>query len=72
MISEKLDLFSAKNLAVVATILIIGLGGAAMPNGMIAIGGLQLPAIATASIFGIVLNLVFELFPPKQDSSKDN
>lgn len=69
MISEKLDLFSAKNLAVVATILIIGLGGAAMPNGMIVIGNLELPAIATAAIFGIVLNLVFELFPAKQDTS---
>lgn len=63
MISEKLDLFSPKNLAVVATILIIGLGGAAMPNGMIQIGGVHLPAIATAAVFGILLNLVFELFP---------
>lgn len=72
MISEKLDLFSAKNLAVVATILIIGLGGAAMPNGMIVIGSLQLPAIATAAIFGIVLNLIFEFFPGKQESSNED
>lgn len=70
MISEKLDLFSAKNLAVVATILIIGLGGAAMPNGMIVLGKMQLPAIATAAVFGIVLNLVFELFPTKEDSAE--
>lgn len=63
MLSEKVDLFSAKNLAIVATILIIGLGGAAMPNGMIEIGTLKLPAIATAAVFGIVLNLIFELFP---------
>ena len=41
----KLDLFSSKNLAIVATILIIGLGGAAMPNGMIVLGNLQLPAM---------------------------
>lgn len=71
MISEKLDLFSSKNLAVVSTILIIGLGGAAMPNGMIAIGGLQLPAIATAAVFGIALNLIFEFFPGKQETSLD-
>ncbi|MGI6665932.1 MAG: uracil-xanthine permease family protein [Bacillota bacterium] len=63
MLSEKLDLFSSKNLAIVATILIIGLGGAAMPNGMIVLGNLQLPAIATAAVFGIVLNLIFEFFP---------
>ncbi|MGE5560434.1 MAG: uracil-xanthine permease family protein [Chloroflexota bacterium] len=67
MVSEKLDLFTPKNLAVVATILIIGLGGAAMPNGMITIAGMQLPGIATAAIFGILLNLVFELFPVKQE-----
>ncbi len=71
MISEKLDLFSAKNVAVVSTILILGLGGAAQPNGMIVIGALQLPAIATAAIFGIVLNLVFELFPGKPEASND-
>jgi uracil permease len=67
MISEKVDLFSARNLAVAATVLVIGIGGSfAFPNGMIQIGGANLPAIATAAVFGIVLNLVFELFPPKQ------
>lgn len=71
MISEKLDLFTPKNLAVVATILIIGLGGAALPNGMIPIGRFQLPAIATAAIFGILLNLIFELFPGKPEASAD-
>ena len=63
MISEQLDLFTPRNLAVVATILIIGLGGAAMPNGMIQVGSVQLPAIATAAVFGILLNLLFELLP---------
>lgn len=72
MVSEKLDLFTPKNLAVVATILIIGLGGSAMSNGMIAIGTLKLPAIATAAIFGILLNLVFELFPSKEAGEESN
>jgi uracil permease len=71
MISEKLDLFSSKNLAIVATILIIGLGGAAMPNGMIVVGSLKLPAIATAAIFGIILNLVFEFFPAGNSASHE-
>lgn len=71
MISEKLDLFSSKNLAVVATILIIGLGGAAMPNGMIVLGSVRLPAIATAAIFGIVLNLIFEFFPSHSSSADE-
>lgn len=68
MISDKLDLFSAKNLSIVATILIIGLGGAAMPDGMIVSGNLRLPAIATAAVFGILLNLIFEIFPGKSES----
>lgn len=71
MISEKLDLFSSKNLAIVATILIIGLGGAAMPNGMIELGSLKLPAIATAAVFGIILNLIFEFFPSERASSEE-
>jgi uracil permease len=72
MMSEKVDLFSARNLAVAATILIIGIGGSfAFPNGMIPMGGAQLPAIATAAVFGIVLNLVFEFFPPKQNGAAE-
>ncbi|MDI7246986.1 MAG: solute carrier family 23 protein [Bacillota bacterium] len=64
MISEKVDLFSAKNLAIASTILVIGIGGSfAFPNGMIPAFGMKLPAIATAAIFGIILNLVFEIFP---------
>lgn len=67
MISEKVDLFSAKNLAIAATILVIGIGGSfGFPNGMIPFFGAKLPAIATAAVFGIVLNLIFLLFPAEQ------
>ncbi len=67
MLSEKVDLFSSKSLAVVATILIIGIGGSfGFPNGMIPFFGAQLPAIATAAVFGILLNLVFLIFPAEQ------
>lgn len=59
MINKKVDLFDAKNLAVIAIILVIGLGGHyGFPNSMIPFFGLQLPAIATASVVGIVLNLL--------------
>lgn len=67
MLSEKVDLFSAKNLAIASTILIIGIGGSfAFPNGMIPVFGFHIPAIATAAVFGILLNLVFLLFPTEQ------
>ncbi|MGD9886640.1 MAG: uracil-xanthine permease family protein [Bacilli bacterium] len=60
MIDKKVDLFDAKSLAIIASILIIGIGGSfAFPGGMIPIFGMKAPAIASAAIVGIVLNLIF-------------
>ena len=62
MINKKVDLFDPRNLAVIAVILVIGLGGSyGFPNGMIPIFGAQLPAIATAATVGIVLNLFLSI-----------
>lgn len=59
MINKKVDLFDSKNLAVIAVILIIGIGGSfAFQGGLIPVGNMDLPAIATASLFGIALNFV--------------
>ncbi len=66
MINKKVDLFDAKNLAVIAVILVIGLGGHyGFPNSMIPFFGTQLPAIATAAMAGIVLNLLLSIGPKK-------
>ncbi|MGD9604870.1 MAG: uracil-xanthine permease family protein [Bacilli bacterium] len=60
MIDKKVDLFDAKSLAIIASILIIGIGGSfAFAGGMIPIFGIKAPAIASAAIVGIVLNLIF-------------
>ena len=62
MMDKKVDLFSSKNLAVIAVILIIGLGGTYnFEGGMIPMFGTQLPAIATAAITGITLNLLLSI-----------
>ncbi|MDD4212691.1 MAG: solute carrier family 23 protein [Bacilli bacterium] len=62
IINERhVSLFEPRNLAIIASILIIGLGGSYLPNGMIPLFGLQAPAIATAAIFGILLNLLFKI-----------
>lgn len=59
MIEKQLDMFQAKNLAVASVIIIIGLGGTyGFAGGLIPFYGIQLPAIAVASMFGIVLNLL--------------
>lgn len=59
MIEKQLDMFQSRNLAVAAVIIVIGLGGTyGFAGGMIPFYGMQLPAIAVASMFGILLNLV--------------
>ena len=63
MQSERVDLFDPRQLAIGATILTIGIGGSAFANGSIPVGGYNLPAIATAAVFGIVLNLLFAFAP---------
>ncbi|MBI4279579.1 MAG: xanthine permease [Armatimonadetes bacterium] len=66
MISEKVDFFDPRQLAVAATILVVGIGGAAFPGGNIPLWGMQLPSIATSAVMGIIINLVFLIFPPEQ------
>lgn len=61
MMENKTDLFSSKNIAVVATIMTIGVGGQYAFGGNIPFFGLQVPCIAGAAIFGIVLNLVLSV-----------
>ncbi len=68
MINKKVDMFDARNLAVIAVILIIGLGGHYGFGGMIPFFGAQLPAIATAAIVGIVLNLILSIGRKKQQT----
>ena len=62
MMEKKVDLFKSKSLATIAIILVIGLGGSfGFPNGMIPMFGCQFPAIATAAVVGIVLNLLLSI-----------
>ena len=62
MIEKKVDIFDERNVAVIALILVVGLGGTfGFPGGNIPIFGVELPAIATASIAGILLNLLLSI-----------
>ncbi len=69
--SEKVNLFEPRQLAVGATILILGIGGAmGMPNGMYpfqipVVFPNGIPAIVFAAIVGILLNVLFLILPPK-------
>jgi uracil permease len=69
-IAQKVNLFDPRKLAVIATILVIGIGGSiGYEGGMIpfTLGSInwQLPAIATSAVVGILLNLIFMIFPAR-------
>ena len=70
--SEKVNLFDPRQLAIGAVILIIGIGGDTTAIVIPGLGGVfadGLPSIATAAVVGILLNIVFLIFP---DKSKAN
>ena len=71
LMDRKVDMFDSKNLAVIAVILIVGLGGNSAFGGMIPFFGLQLPTIATAAISGIGLNLLLNFGRKQKDTSED-
>jgi uracil permease len=58
MISKGVDMFSAKNIAVIASIMVIGIGGQYAFGGNIPFFGIGVPCIAGAAVFGILLNLL--------------
>lgn len=61
MIDKKVDMFSAKNIAVIASVMIIGLGGEFQFGGNIPVFGIKVPCIAAAAIFGIIVNLILSI-----------
>ena len=75
--SEKVNLFEPRQLAIGATILVFGIGGAiGLPNGLFPFSipymfPNGIPAIVFSAIVGILLNLLFLLLPPSRFGVKD-
>jgi len=73
MMDKKVDMFDSRNLAVIAVIMIIGIGGSFLTidgvTGMIPFFGIKLPAIATAAIVGILLNLLLSIGKTKENKT---
>ena len=67
MIDKKVDMFSSKNIAVIASIMVIGIGGQYRFGGNIPFFGMDVPCIAGAAIFGIVLNFILSIGDKKKD-----
>ena len=66
MIEKKVDMFSSKNIAVIASIMIIGIGGNYAFGGNIPFFGIEVPCVAGAAIFGILLNLLLSIGEKKK------
>lgn len=69
LVAEKVDLYDPRQLAIGAVILVVGIGGHIGFGGSLPIPVLTgmfpngLPAIPTAAVLGILLNLLFQVFP---------
>ena len=69
MIDKKVDMFSSRNIAVIASIMVIGIGGNYTFGGNVPFFGFQVPCIAGATIFGILLNLILSIGEKKNADS---
>ncbi len=61
LMDKKVSMFSPKNIAVIATVMTIGVGGQYAFGGSIPFFGADIPCIAAAAVAGILLNLVLNL-----------
>ena len=68
MIDKKCDMFSSKNIAVIAFIMIVGLGGQYAFGGNIPFPGFDsgIPCVAGAAVGGIILNLLLSFGEKKK------
>jgi uracil permease len=70
MIEKKVDMFSSKNIAIIATIMIIGVGGQYAFGGNIPFFGIEVPCVAGAAIFGILINLLLSIGGKKKAAAE--
>ena len=66
LIDKGVSMFDTKNIAVIALVTIVGLGGHFAFGGTIPLFGLNIPDIAGAAISGIILNAIMSIGEKKQ------
>ncbi len=71
MIDKKVDMFSSKNIAVIASIMVIGIGGNYAFGGNIPFFGMNVPCIAGAAVFGIILNALLSIGEKKKAETEE-
>ena len=68
MIDKSVDMFNTKNIAVIATIMVFGIGGQYAFGGNIPLFGMNIPCIAGAAVAGILLNLLLSIGKKNKDT----
>ncbi len=71
MIDKKVDMFSSKNIAVIASIMVIGIGGNYAFGGNVPFFGMNVPCIAGAAVFGIILNALLSIGEKKKAETEE-
>lgn len=61
LIDKGVSMFDTKNIAVIATVCIVGIGGQFQFGGNIPFFGATIPCIAAAALSGIILNLIMSI-----------
>lgn len=72
MIDKSVDMFDSKNIAVIATVMVVGIGGQYAFGGNIPFFGVNIPCIAGAAIAGIILNLILSIKTKTQDKAEES
>ncbi len=70
MIDKKVDMFDSKNIAVIASVMVIGIGGQYAFGGNIPVFGINVPCIAGAAIFGIFMNAILSIGSKKKSEKE--
>ena len=67
LIDKKVSMFDSKNIAVIALVCIVGIGGHFAFDGNIPFFGANIPDIACAAVAGIILNLILSIGEKNKD-----
>ncbi|MDO4941123.1 MAG: hypothetical protein Q4E33_05485, partial [Erysipelotrichaceae bacterium] len=70
LIDKNVSMFDSKNIAVIALVCIVGIGGQFAFGGNIPFFGMSIPCIAAAAVFGIVLNVILSIGDKALDNNQ--
>jgi len=68
LVEKNVSMFDSKNIAVIAVVCVVGLGGQYVYGGTLQFFGMSIPCIAGAAIAGIILNAILSINDKKEEN----